>query len=488
MPFRNRFNYKIFQYILGLTINFIGFCFAIPLIIAIINNESTIFAFSFSIAFSLVLGSLLMYFNKDYPPILTKKDGRMIVGLVWFVSPFIAALPYLLSQTYFKTPINALFESFSGLTTTGSTILDNLEIVPKSILMWRALTQWIGGFGLTLIVIMLVKNYKNGSNYLFNAEFTSIDKEKVRPHIKESVLKIVYIYVGLTIISIILLSLGEMDVFTAICHSLGAVSTGGFSTSNINIGEYSAYSQYVITSIMLFSGISYVLLYWFFKGKGAKLFRDEQSKLYFGIIILGTSILFAFMYFQHNYDAEKSFRIAILHIVSVVSTTGYYLPEAQEFGVFISTLLLVLMFIGGTSASSSTGLKLIRIIILFKYANNSFKRMFHPRAIIPLRYNKIVLADEVNNLVFGFFFLYLIIFIFGAFVLTLFGNHFIPSIAMSAASISNIGPVIGYMSPETTYSALNIGSKTILMILMMIGRLEIYSFIAMFSKTIWTKN
>lgn len=488
MPFRNRFNYKFFQYILGLVINFIGFSLTIPLILALVNKESTVLAFSFSVGFSLVLGFSLMFFNRNYPQYLTKKDGRIIVGLIWFVAPFLAALPYLLSPIYFQNPINALFEAFSGLTTTGSTILNDLDIIPKSILLWRALSQWIGGMGLTLIVILLLKNYKNGSNYLFNAEFTSLDKEKVRPHIKDSVLKIIYIYVGLTIISISLLTFGEMDLFTAICHSFGAVSTGGFSTSNSNIGDYSSYTQYVLTGIMLFSGISYVLLYWLIKGRWGKVFRDEQSRVYLLIILIGTIILFSSLFFISNYEIERSFRVALLHIVSVVTTTGYYLPEVQSFGLFISTLLLLLMFIGGCSSSSSTGLKIIRLIILFKYANNSFKRMFHPRAIIPIRYNKIALVDEATNLVFGFFFLYLIIFIMGAFTLTLFGNEFMPSIAMSAANISNIGPVIGYMSPEITYESLNIGSKTTLMILMMIGRLEIYSFIAMFSKTIWTKN
>ena len=279
-----------------------------------------------------------------------------------------------------------------------------------------------------------------------------------------------------------------MDLFTSICHSFGAVSTGGFSTVNNNIGEFSPYTQYVLTAIMFLSGIGYVLLYWFVKFRWGKLFKDEQSRVYIIIIFLASFILFFSLYLNRDFNIEKSIRIAIFHIVSVVSTTGYYLPEAQEFGLFISTLILILMFIGGCSGSSSTGLKIIRLIILLKYSNNSFKRMFHPRAIIPIRYNKVVLIDEATNLVFGFFFLYLIIFIIGAFTLTLFGNEFMSSIAMSAANISNIGPVIGYMSPEITYSNLDIGSKTTLIILMMIGRLEIYSFLAMFSKSIWTKN
>lgn len=488
MPFKDRFNYRILQYILGLIINFIGFSMIIPLLIAIVDKDPTIIAFSISIGISLIIGYTLMLLNRNYSPYLRKRDGRIIVGLIWFVSPLIAALPYLLSLNYFKTPINALFESFSGLTTTGSTILDNLDIIPRSILIWRALTQWMGGMGLTLIVILLLKNYKNASNYLFNAEFTSLDKEKIRPHIKDSVLRILLIYIGLTIISIILLCFGEMDVFTAVCHSFGAVSTGGFSTTNTNIGEFSTYTQYIITLIMLFSGISYIVLYWFIRGRGKQFLRDEQTRVYLIIIFISTIIISGSLYFLRNTELEKSIRLGLLHTVSVVSTTGYYLPEAQNFGIFISTLLLVLMFIGGSSASSSTGLKIIRVIVLYKYSNNYFKKMFHPRAVIPMKYNKITISNEASNLVFGFFFLYLISFIIGAFILTLFGNEFMPSIALSASSISNIGPVIGYMSPQTTYSSLNIGSKIVIMTLMMIGQLEIYSFLAMFSKTVWIKN
>lgn len=482
------FNTKILLYILGLTISFIGLCFIPSIITAYIFQEPTLIVFSFSLIFALVIGGSIMYVNRKYPQSLTKKEGRAVVGLIWSIAPITASVPFLLLPQYFSSPINALFESFSGFTTTGSSILNNIESVPKSVLIWRALTQWIGGLGITLFIIMFMKNFRNGSNYLFNAEFTSIDKEKIHPHIKQTVSRIFLIYFSYTILAFILLFFGDMDTFTAICHSLSTISTGGFTTVNGNIGQFSSYTQYVIMGLMFLSGISYVLVYWLFKGKAEKLFKDEQTKVYTLIILIGTITLFISLFFFHDHNFVVSLKSSLFHIVSVVSTTGYYMPEAQDFGLFAVVFIIILMFIGGSSSSSCTGLKIIRVIILYKYLQQSFKQMFHPRAVLPIRYNKVALVDEATGLVFGFFFLYLMIFILGAFTLTILGNEFLPSIALSASNLSNVGPVVGYISPETTYDTLNDGSKITLMILMIIGRLEIFSFLAMFSKSIWMKD
>lgn len=488
MTSTKNFNYKILLYILGLTLSFISICFIPSIIVAYLFQEQTLIPFSASSLFGLTIGLLLMQANKNYPQSLTKKEGRVVVGVIWSISPIIAGLPFLLLPQYFSSPINALFESFSGFTTTGSSILSNLEIIPKSILLWRALTQWIGGLGITLFVILFMKNFRNGSNYLFNAEFTSIDKEKTHPYIKQTVTRIFIIYSLYTILAFTLLYFGDMDIFTAICHSLSTISTGGFTTVNGNIGQFSLYTQYVIMGLMFLSGISYVLIYWLFKGKGEKLFKDEQTRVYIMLILFGAVILFISLFVFHKHSFATSLKSSFFHIISVVSTTGYYLPESQDFGLFSIVFILTLMFIGGPSSSSSTGLKIVRIIILYKYLKQSFRQLFHPRAVLPIRYNKVALVSEATELVFGFFFLYLIIFIIGAFILSLFGNEFLPSIALSASNLSNIGPVIGYLSPETNYETLNVGSKITLIILMIIGRLEIYSFFALFSRSVWIKE
>lgn len=486
MQFTKKFNIKIFLFISGLIISFIGLCFIPSIIISFLYKEANPYSFIFSLIIALSIGISLLINNRDYPSILSKRDGRVIVGLIWMVSPLIGALPYILSPNLFSF-INSLFESFSGFSTTGSSIIDNYEKIPKSILLWRAMSQWIGGLGLFIFIIIFMKNLKNGSNYLFNAEFTSIDKEKIHPHIRSTVLRLFYIYFGMTGFIFSLLLLGEMDVFTAFCHSVGVISTGGFTTVESNINGFSPYTQYVIMLGMFLAGISYILIYKFLKKDYKSLIKDEQFKVYILIILSSSIILFASIYHSIGGGLELKIRTALFHIISIVSTTGYEIANQENFGYLAIVLLIILMFIGGCSASSSTGLKIIRLIILVKFANVSFKRLFHPRAIIPVRYNRKSVNDEAINLVFGFFFLYLLFFIIGAFVLTVFGNDFLESIALSAANISNIGPVIGVVSPDIFYYNLNTESKITLMTLMMIGRLEIYSFLVLFSRSVWVK-
>lgn len=487
MPFSRKFNWKIFFYILGKITSFIGCCFIFPGIIALIYKESNPYVFFFSAAISLFLGLSLLYINKNHSSQLSKRDGRIVVGLIWFITPFIGAIPYFFYPQYF-TIIDAFFESFSGFSTTGSTIISNLEDIPRSLFLWRSMTQWIGGLGFMLFIIVLMNNLRNGSNYLFNAEFTSLDKERVRPHIKSTVYRIFYIYFGLSFISFIFLLFGDMDTFTAFCHSIGAVSTGGFSTVNGNIGEFSIYTQYVIMITMFLSGISYLLIYWLIKGKLKKVIEDEQFKSYSLLIFVSSVILGITIYLSKDFGLEQTFRTTFFHIISVVSTTGYEFANNQNFGAFAFIMIILLMFIGGCSSSSSTGLKIIRVVLLLRFSHISLKRMFHPKAIIPVRYNGKTIRDESINLVFGFFFLYLLIFITGAFSLTVLGNDFIPSLAMSVANLSNIGPVIGDGNTVMPYYNLNDESKIILMILMMAGRLEIYSFFALLSRSIWLKN
>lgn len=487
MQITKKFNIKIFLFLLGLAITFIGVCFIPSAIISFLYNEPNPFPFLFSIVISLTIGISLLVRYKNYPSILTKRDGRIIVGLIWIVSPLVGSLPYLFNPNFFSIE-DALFESFSGFSTTGSSIIKNFEIIPKSVLLWRAITQWIGGLGLLLFVILFMKNLKNGSNFLFNAEFTSIDKEKVHPHIRSTVIRIFYVYFGLSGFIFLLLILGEMDLFTAFCHSTGVISTGGFSTVSNNIEGFSSYSQYIIMIGMFLAGISYIFIYRLFKGKFNVVYKDEQFRIYTLLIIISSLILFSSLYFKIEGDLEFKIRSTLFNIISIVSTTGYHIGSEENFGNLAIVLMIILMFIGGCSASSSTGLKVIRVIILAKFANVTFKRIFHSRAVIPVRVNKRSLNDEAINLVFGFFFLYLLIFIFGAFLLTVFGNEFLSSIALSAANISNIGPVIGIVSPDVFYYNLNTESKITLMILMMTGRLEIYSFFILFSRSLWIKN
>ncbi len=483
---KSNLNRGIFLYILGNNLLLLCFAFLVSGVVSCIYEEKeSLFFFSASFAM-LLLGLFTTYKNKNFTCRISKKDGRLIVGLMWLVVPFLGALPYMFILTKFSF-VNSLFESYSGYTTTGASIIADMATVPKGLLFYRSLTQWIGGLGFAMLVIIFVRNFPDGSKNLFNAEFNSIEKEKERPHIKSTVYRIFGIYTGFTILCCTLLSLGDMNFFEALCHTFSTISTGGFSVADGNIGSYSDYSQVVVMVFMFLSGISYFLLIWFVRGRWGKVFRDEQLRMY-SLMTLVFGIGFS-LYFlsKSNMNFLQSIKTSFFYVVSTLSSTGFDL-KAPGLGIFVSAGLVLLMFIGGCSASSSTGLKIIRSIILLKYIPVAMKRVFHPRAIIPVRYNNKALQDSAVNLVFGFFFLFFVIFLFGLIGLTMTGNSFMHAFALSAASISNIGPVMGSLAEGFSYNELSSLSKYIIIILMLIGRLEIYAFFAILSPSVWSKR
>lgn len=488
MSLRRRFNFQLFIYILGVTSAVVGFIFLPCAAYALVYERAQLPIFLCSSVIAFLTSFVFIFSCKNFVHSINKKNGRLIVALVWMFAPIVGCLPYMLSLNIFSSPVNALFESFSGFTTTGSTILTHLESVPHSILLYRALTQWLGGLGLTILIILFITNFRNLSNYLFNAEFTSLDKEKVSPHIKSTVWKIVCVYLSLTILCVVLLLFGDMDCFTAFCHAFSCVSTGGFTTVSGSIGHFSPYTQWVTTAMMFLSSLSYFSIYWAVTGKTKKLFADDQTKIYTTIILLGATSIFISLYFFHNIPLTQSIRYAFFHSVSASSTTGYEFLSSAHIGFYAGIVMMCLMFCGGCSASSATGLKIIRVIILFKYTFITLKKIFHPRAVLPIKYNHIPLPEESPNIVFGFFFLYLLMFVSGAFALTICGNDFVSSITMAITNISNTGGSITALMPSIAYCDLNVCSKVIIMFLMMLGRLEIYSFIAVFSKAIWLKH
>lgn len=480
------FNSRIFLYIAGNNVMLLGLAFLLSGIVGFYYEESDARFFVLSSAIAFLLGGFTAYRNRDFVPQISKKDGRLIVGLMWLLVPFFGALPFVFDSEHFAF-IDALFESFSGYTTTGASIVDSPSALSKCLLFYRALTQWIGGLGFAFLVIVFVRDFPDGAKNLFNAEFNSIEKEKDRPHIKNTVFKLFVLYSIFTILCFILLNLGDMDTFEAICHTFATISTGGFTVSDANIAGYGDYSRMVIMVFMFLSGISYFLIISFMNGKFKKTFKDEQLRTYVGVILLFVLGFFFYFTLSGQADVKTNIKTSLFYVISTVSTTGFDL-KSNNLGVFSSACLIILMFIGGCSASSSTGLKMIRFNILLKYIPVAIKRMFHPRAIILVRYNGKGLRDEEVKPIFGFFFLFLAIFMIGIIALTMAGNEIISSLALSAASISNIGPIIGTFADGFSYAELNVASKSILIVLMLIGRLEIFAFFAVFSPSVWKRG
>ena len=481
----SRVNKKIAGYLLGKLMLLWSVMCLIPTFAAYWNHEAALRVFIMTVCFFAVIGFSLTFLCRNYEITVGKRQGQIIVGLIWILIPLCASLPYMFFAETFSVT-DALFESFSGFTTTGSTVIEDLSKVPVSLLVYRSMTQWVGGLGFTLLIIASLSKYSGNLNNLFNAEFFSLTSGKMYPHLKDTVKMIFFVYSFLTIGCFVFLFIGEMDFWTTLSHSFSIISTGGFSTSDGNIGSFSSYSQWVIMCFMFLSGISFFIIIYFFRGKFKSVFKDEQLK-YYTLLILFVSLCFV-VYWTLRSDMSLSERIkdSLFYSVSMVSSTGYDL-QLKAPGSFVCACLLLLMIIGGCSASSSTGLKIIRVIILVRYARTALTKLFHPHAVVPVRYNgKSVREDDIRR-IFGFFFLYAVIFVSGIFILSLAGNDFSSSIAVSAANLGNIGPVVGEMAQGFSYSSLNTLSQFTLIVMMLLGRLEIYSFLALFSKSFYKK-
>jgi trk system potassium uptake protein len=416
----------------------------------------------------------------EHSMVVSKQQGQVFVALLWIIIPFLGSFVYFFADIGLKFT-DCLFESYSGFTTTGSSIIDKPETLPKWLLVYRSFTQWIGGLGFALLIIAILRKKSLNLNNLFNAEFFSLTNNKIFPHLHDTVDTIFVVYFTITVACLAALYFQGMSWVDSLCYAFSTISTGGFVTNSGNIGAYSPSIQWTIICFMFLSGISFFLFVRFFKGKFRSVFSNEQLR-YYTIIILFVSLCFV-LYWSLSSDMGlvDKIRSSIFYSVSIVSSTGYDLRLSSP-GEFVMCCLLLLMFIGGCSASSSTGLKIIRVILLFRFARTALTRIFHPHAVVPVMYNKKAVEDQEIERVFGFFFLYLLTFLIGVFVLCCLNNDFSLSIYLSAANLGNIGPIVGNYTAQFAYSGLNTASQMFLILLMLMGRLEIYSFLVIFLK------
>ncbi|MBQ9312981.1 MAG: TrkH family potassium uptake protein [Bacteroidales bacterium] len=487
MGFFHRINRKIVLYLLGVVTLILGMICIVPIIYSILSKETTeVLPFVISSLCFILLACVLMYMNRDYHLPISKKDGQLIIGLLWIIIPLLGAMPYVFYPSLFSF-IDAVFESFSGFTTTGSTILDDLNSVPHTVLVYRAMTQWMGGLGFAVFIILILKGKAGLMINIFNAEFSSVYKNRLYPHLFDTALRIMLIYSFFTVACFLFLQAGSMNYFQAFCHSLTTIATGGFSTENGNIGVFTdSYTQWVIAIFMLLSGTSYFVYIRSFR-RDFKVLKDEQFLSYLLLIVVCSLCFIIYWSSIKDLTIWDKVRESFFYVVSITSTTGFDI-KSQHIGAFVSSALVFLMFIGGCSASSASGLKVIRVITLFKYNKSAMKKIFHPHAIIPVRINNKIITDEELKNTFGFFFLYIMVFIVGIFALACCGNDFYNSFTLSVANLGNIGPVVGSYLQGFTYSSLNIASQFVIVVLMLIGRLEIFAFFALLSKTLWSRN
>lgn len=428
------------------------------------------------------LGLIFQFFTRGKGEIvpLRRKESFLIVTLSWIFIVLIGSLPYLFSHAIPDT-VNALFESVSGFTTTGASILTDIEVLPKSILYWRSLTHWIGGIGIIVLVILVMPAFHVGSYQLFTLE--SSLQDRIQPKIKAIGNRVLLIYVMLTVAEILFLMAGHMPLFDCICHSFGTVATGGFGTKNTSISEYSPYIQYVIALFMLLAGINFAVHYYLYKREFKKVRENEELRFYLFVVFLLAGVITISLYLSMDKTLEQSFRESFFQVVSIITCTGFASADYLQWPTFVWTILFFAMFLGGSTGSTAGGIKMARHLILLKNIKNFFYQVISPYAVRPIKLNQRVISSEANRSILTFISVYALVFIIGSLLLSLLGIDGHTASSAVATCMAGIGPGIGTIGPASNFAHLPELAKVILSLTMLLGRLEIYTVIVLFSKS-----
>ncbi len=417
---------------------------------------------------------------------LKKKDGYLIVTFGWIMMSLFGTLPYILTGEI-PNFTNAFFETVSGFTTTGASVLTDIESVSKGILLWRSITQWIGGLGFVVLAVAILPILGIGGMQLFTAESPGLSPDKLKPRIKDTAKRLWFIYLGLTFAETIFLMFGGMTFFDAFNHGLTTMATGGFSTKNASAAEFTPYIQYVIALFMFFAGTNFAVIYYLGKRKFNKVWGNEEFRFYSLTIVVLTALVGVSIYYVTDHSFEKSFRDGLFQVLSIITTTGYVSADYTAWTPFLTIVFFLLMFIGGSTGSTAGGVKILRHIILFKNSSLELKRQLHPSAVIPVRINgKAVSPDTVYNIL-AFFVLFLSIFALGTIAMALIGLDFMTALGAVATSLGNIGPGLGNVGPIDNFAMIPSAGKWLLSLLMILGRLELFTVLMLFTAYFWRR-
>jgi trk system potassium uptake protein TrkH len=447
---------------------------------------------------TLFIGLMLMFLTKDHKKEIKKREGYIVVTFGWLFMALSGSLPYLFSGAI-PSFTNAFFETMSGYTTTGATILKDIESIPNGILFWRSLTHWIGGMGIIVLAIAILPLLGIGGMQLFVAEAPGPSNDKLHPRITDTAKRLWLIYFSYTIAEIILLKIAGMGLFDAVNHSLSTLSTGGFSTKNASMAYWNDQPiiQYIVILFMFLAGTNFVLSYFAFKGKFSKILKDEEFRLYLTFIVLFTIVVGLIVYYQsdpllssitHSMvlgEAESAFRHALFQVLTIITTTGFITADYTLWSPFLMILFFGLMFLGGSSGSTAGGMKIVRHLITIRNGILEFKRTFHVNAILPVRYNEKAIPQTIVFNVLAFFILYILSFIIGVTIFSILGLDFQTALGGAASTLGNVGPALGSLGPVNNYDVLPDTAKWWATFLMLIGRLELFTVLILFTPFFW---
>jgi trk system potassium uptake protein TrkH len=495
-------NLKIIYRFLGITAILNGLFMFIAFPFSYFNDESQANGILNAGIITVFIGLILFFFNKPNSKNIQKKEGYLIVTLGWLTLSFTGMLPYLLSGAI-PNITDAFFETISGYSTTGSSILTDIESMPKGILFWRSATHWIGGMGIIVLTIAILPLLGIGGMQLFMAEAPGPSADKLHPRITDTAKRLYLIYVLLTFAEFFLLRAAGMTWFDAINHAMATVSTGGFSTKNNSVAFYNnlPFVQYIIIFFMLIAGTNFVLTYFALKGKIQRVFQSEEFKYYlFGIIGVSAIITILIYFYQdpnlHTTiahpkvfgEAESAIRHGLFMVTSVITTTGFVTADFTMWSFLATGIFFALFFTGGSAGSTSGGVKVVRHIVMLKNSFLEFKKALHPNAIIPVRYDGKSISPTIVSNILSFFIIYMLIFMISSVILTFLGLDFMSALGAAASSLGNIGPALGSVSPVNNFSHLSATAKWFCSFLMLIGRLELFTVLILFTPFFWRKN
>ena len=495
----------------------------LPVIISLIYRDGLHFHLILSSVLVAFLGGITYFSTKKAKKKLGKREGYLVVGIGWIVLVLTGMVPYLISSTCLPeialeknswSITNLFFETMSGYTTTGSTIFNDIEVIPESILFWRSLTHWIGGMGIIVLAIAILPFLGIGGMQLFVAESSGIETNKLHPRITDTAKRLWFLYVILTFVQTILLWIFGMSFFDAINHSMSTISSGGFSTKNASTSNWnhSGAIQYTIILFMFFAGTNFIMLYHLMKGRFKTLLQNEEFKWYLGVV-LSISVIVSCIVFLHSepgnnsipfaqintetgrYTFENSFRYSLFQVVSIITSTGFTSADHGAWPPFVMMIFFALLFVGASAGSTSGGIKIVRHVILLKNCWFELKRLIHPNAIIPVRYNKKAVSQTVVYNVMAFFATYMFIWIASSVLMTLLNSNsfvsefdFISNASLTATSLGNVGPGLGHYGPVNNLSGLTDSAKWFTSFLMILGRLELFTILILFTPFLWKSN
>lgn len=475
--------------VLSLLSAIVSLSMVLPLGWSLWDGSSDGKAFLLSISAGLIFSAVLFMAGKnaDYNDIGVK-DGFLVVSLSWIFASLIGALPFYISGTI-PTFAGAFFESASGFTTTGASVLSDIEAVPRGILFWRSLTHWLGGMGIIVLSLAILPFLGVGGMELFKAEVPGPIPEKITPRIQQTALYLWGVYAFLTVAETVLLLLGGMNLFESLTHTFGTVATGGFSPLNRSVGQYgSAYFDWIITVFMFLSGVNFVLHYRLLRGHFRPLARDDEFRTYLWIVLFCIAVISADLLFRGNYDSiAEALRYSAFQVVSIITTTGFATADFELWPSFTQLILLLLMFAGACAGSTGGGMKILRLLILSRHTRAELKRVLHPHAVISVKVGGKVIDTRIQSSVTSFLILYVAVFIAGVFFMTSLGMDMESAMSGVAASLGNVGPGLGSLGPMDNYSAVPEAGKWLFSLLMLMGRLELYTVLLLFFPGTWRK-